>query len=458
MKNQARFLSTLLFIASFLISPQAVWSARFVDLDKNWAEKPVNHLSDKGVIPAADNGKFEPNTPILRSDMAVWLAKVLELGSQDPPADVSFDDVKDDDKNAKSIKLTAKYFETEGKSFHPEKSLSRAELFCVLARALDQPEPDEKTINLTVENFPDGPKIPDWAKSGFTALYNAGVFVAPPESDGRVNGSDTATRADCASLLDRLDQFRTDAAVAKAIADGEKKPVTTVTIDPSKVIAEVSDDPEVVEQSPSVPVDIIPRGTAFELRLESGLDSSKNKRGEKVKAASNKIVTTSEGRSIDADTDFKGELTNVISAKRFFGAPGRITMRFYELELADGQRCAISARVDSSKTRLTGGEPGERGKKLAKNAAKGAGTGFLIGSILAPAVMAAVSAAGPYGSLAGVGTQMAGAATGAVIGAGMTKGEELRWDKARPVEIVLDRPLRLPTHNPKPIEQPVFEE
>jgi large repetitive protein len=70
-----------------LASP--AFAARFVDTSNNWTERSINVLSDKGVIPAEADGKFRPNDPLTRAQLAAWLVKILELDGQQAPAESS---------------------------------------------------------------------------------------------------------------------------------------------------------------------------------------------------------------------------------------------------------------------------------------------------------------------------------------------------------------------------------
>ena len=78
---------TALSLSLNLLSP--AFAARFIDLTGNWTEKSVNTLSDSGVISAEADGKFHPQEPVTRAQLATWLVKTLALENQPvsgPPA------------------------------------------------------------------------------------------------------------------------------------------------------------------------------------------------------------------------------------------------------------------------------------------------------------------------------------------------------------------------------------
>ena len=71
---------TVLLAASIWL-PQPGFCARFADTSTSWTEKYINKLSDKGVIPPSPDGKFNPDKPVTRAQLADWLVKVLGLDS-----------------------------------------------------------------------------------------------------------------------------------------------------------------------------------------------------------------------------------------------------------------------------------------------------------------------------------------------------------------------------------------
>ncbi|MBX9695134.1 MAG: S-layer homology domain-containing protein, partial [Cyanobacteria bacterium] len=98
--------STIMVLA-VLISTcgQPVEAARYTDVTGFWGERYVNKLSDQGVIAPADDGKFNPDKPITRAELAVWLVKVLKLENQ-PVADTpSFPDVKPTDSYYRAVEI-----------------------------------------------------------------------------------------------------------------------------------------------------------------------------------------------------------------------------------------------------------------------------------------------------------------------------------------------------------------
>jgi hypothetical protein len=460
------FARILIIILVSLFSASPAFCAQFVDLENDWSKEAVNKLTFRNVIAVTGDDKFNPSGELTRSQLAEWLAKELKLEA--PTEKRKFEDVKADDARADAISSTAEYFELDDeKKFEPDKTVTRGQLFCILAKALDaKNEPTENQITKQLQNYADGFSTPDWAKCSLVTLCSTKVFAVPPANQ-LVRACDCATRGEAAVFLENFDYAKRKQLVSDAEKDAEKKakeaalaakqkPTKTVEVEDDE------DDPEVLASEDTTKYVVFPRGTRFVITISEGLNSTKDKRGDKRQGSVKEdVIATNHGFTIGPGSVFNGNLTSVVSAKRFFGSPGRVTLRFNELKL-HGQREGIKtwASVDTKKTRLVGGAKGERGAAMMRNAKKGAGIGFLVGSVLAPAVATAVNIASPYGggALAGVATQLAAAGVGAVIGAGVTKGQELMIDQDAQMEILLERPMRLPLDKEEEENQPVYEE
>ncbi|MBX3148912.1 S-layer homology domain-containing protein [Candidatus Obscuribacterales bacterium] len=460
------FAKILIIILVCLFSAPPAFSAQFIDLEGDWSKDAVSKLRFRNVIAPSADDKFNPAGQLTRSQLAEWLAKELKIEA--PTEKRNFEDVKSDDERIGAILATADYFELEDeKKFEPDKTVTRGQLFCILAKALDpKSEPDEKQIAKELANFADGFIVPDWAKCSLVTLCAAKVFEVA-SGDHLVRAGDGATRGEAAVLLENFDYAKRKQLVSDAEKEAERKEKELALAAEKKqtkagALEDDEDDPEVISTEDTRKYVVFPRGTRFVITISEGLNSTKDKRGEPRQGSIKEdVLSTNSGFVISPGSVFNGNLTSVVSAKRFFGSPGRVTLRFNELKL-HGQREGIKtwASVDTKRTRLVGGARGERSAAMMRNAKKGAGIGFLVGSVLAPAVATAVNIASPYGggALAGIATQVAAAGVGAVIGAGVTKGQELMIEPDAQMEILLERPMRIPMDKEDEENQPVFDE
>ncbi|GEM_PF-3575036 len=434
-------------------------AACFSDLSNHWSRNAATRLSDKGIISAAPDGRFNPDQQISRGDFARWLELILETDRKELDSDENNDPdkVKLAAGGLNFIRLTAKYFDVEqdGAS-SPESPVLRAQALAALGRALGAREPDEASIEAQLARYPDGYQVPDWDKSSVAALCAARVFVLPPGQDSIKPGG-LLTRGEAAVLLDRFDSYCIRETITAA-ANAAK----SFCPDPGAAVTDGSSNEELIDLYGDSVVcgqlivrdvyAIFPVGTSFRVTLNDGLDSAKDKRGDyRMGTTVTRICIN--GASVEEGAVFKGRLTSVVSAKRFFGAPGRIGIHFNELEIPSlGKTFPVSARVDTSRTRLTGGDEGQRAHRLAHNAAKGAVIGLLVGSLLGPAVGTYIGDGRWASMLSNVTTQAACTGMGAVIGAGVTKGAELKIPPGVTMDLVLDKPLRIPVNNLPPKE------
>lgn len=459
------FARIFILILVFLFSASPAFCAQFVDLEGDWSKESVNKLTFRNVIAVTGDDKFNPSGELSRGQLAEWLYKELKLDK--PSEKRNFEDVKSDDARLDAISSTADYFELDDdKNFEPDKTVTRGQLFCILAKALNEKnEPTEKQITKQLQNYADGFTTPDWAKCSLVTLCSTKIFAVPPANQ-MVRAGDGATRGEAAVLLENLDFYKRKQLVSDAEKDAEKKAKeASIAAKQKPKAAEMEDDdddPEVLASEDNIKYVVFPRGTRFVITISEGLDSTKDKRGQpRQGSVKEDVMSTDQGFVIGPGCNFNGSLTSVVSAKRFFGSPGRVSLRFNELTLR-GQKKGIPAwaSVDTKKTRLVGGSKGERGAAMMRNAKKGAGIGFLVGSVLAPAVATAVNMASPYGGgvLAGIATQAAAAGVGAVIGAGVTKGQELLIEPDAQMEILLERPMRVPMNRDEEENQPTFDE
>jgi hypothetical protein len=219
---------SLAAVAGILLSSPAL-AARFVDTSNNWTEHYINNLSDKGVIPAESDGKFHPNEPVTRAQLAAWLVKVLNLEDQPVPSASSFADVKTSDWFFKPVEIIRQNNIIAGYAdgFRPHQFIQRAEVLTIIARTLNVPDPDESTISKELGRYSDGAKVPSWAKSGVTEASLAGIVVneAKPEE---LQPTDIAKRGETAAFLGKLQEFMLHQK-EQAAANSPQAPSTTVT-------------------------------------------------------------------------------------------------------------------------------------------------------------------------------------------------------------------------------------
>lgn len=478
-----------------LMNCQASWAARFVDVGGNWSEKAVNSLSDKGVIAAEADGKFRPVDPITRAVLCVWLVKVLGIDNQPVSNTPSFVDVKPSDWFYKGIEIARQnnYVAGYADGFRPNQFIQRGEVISILSRTLNLPQPDDEGIAEQLARYKDGNAVPDWARVGVAEMAQANVLENNPDPT-EIKAATIATRGDAAVLLARLDQYLSGKQIANATQQALTPPPTPSPNAPaygdSYAAPPASYQPNYqgqVQQGnyagqaqggfaaapppaygqpaggypgygqqwpqggqaapPSYlqgQVAVISAGTRFQSTLKNSIDSGASQPGEEIQAVLSQPVYANGAEVLPAGSRINGQITNVVSAKRFkFGANGKVDIRFTSIETPDGRRFPLSGSVDTSQVRLSGGTTAGRVGKGLLTTGVGAGGGAALGTALG-AIVGSTSG-GRVGRATGMGAVF-GTALGAGVGgvgAAVRKGSEVRLPAGTTLPIQLDESMQV---------------
>lgn len=476
-----------LLIAIGLMIPNSALAARFVDTSKNWTERYVNRLSDKGIIGAEPDGKFNPDKPVSRAQFAAWLIKVLGLESQSAPVASSYPDVKPTDWYFKAVEIARQNNIMSGYAdgFRPNQNISRAEMLALVARLLRTPTPDQTQVTTELSKFKDAAAVPDWAKTAIVQDVLAGVYVDEKHPD-ELNATADATRGETAAVLSKLDEYlgkqAIDAALATPVAPQPQSqpnfaqtppsyptgapqgfPATTYPPD-QQYSGQVSKSgmppnynpnaqfggsyaPYAAPQTPpgmlQGAVATVAAGTKFRAQLKTTLDSGSTRAGEQVEATINEPIYVNGTPVIPAGSRLIGNVTDAVSAKRFrAGANGKIDLKFTSVETPDGRRFPLSASVDG--IRLSGGSAAGRVGKGVAATAIGAGSGALLGTAIG-AIVGGAGGGRSVGQAIGVGAIMGTAIGGGVgaIGGVVRKGSEVKLNAGMSLPLQLDANLQV---------------
>ncbi len=203
---------------------------------------------------------------------------------------------------------------------------------------------------------------------------------------------------------------------------------------------------------------VIGAGTEFQAQLVNTLDSGVTQPGEQVQATLGQPLMSSNGsEAIPAGSTLTGNITNVISAKRFrFGANGKIDMRFTSVRTPDGRVFPLQASVDGNQVKLVGGSTMGRVGKGLLTTGIGAGGGAALGTGLG-AIVGATSH-GQVGRATGMGAVFGTAIGGGVglVGAGVRKGSEVIFKAGQSLPVKLDQPMQVTTAAYGAPQQPYY--
>ncbi|RAK19857.1 S-layer family protein [Anoxybacillus vitaminiphilus] len=159
-----------------------------------WAADEIRALSEDELLIGYENGYFKPDEPITRAEVMADLAEYLNLDFSDRSA--IFRDVPSEHWAVGAVNAMYKngYVNGSNGSFHPEDTLTRAQLAKILTNVFDLKQPAVK------RSFTD---VPDshWAYPYIQALAASGITTG--YSDGSFRPDDTVTRAQFAAFLYR---------------------------------------------------------------------------------------------------------------------------------------------------------------------------------------------------------------------------------------------------------------
>lgn len=465
----------LIFASIGSFGAEPVQAARFTDLSGNWAEKYVNSLSDRGIILATPDGKFEPDAPITRAVLAAWMVKALGLQNQPVSSTASFKDVQPSDWFYKPVEIIRQnnYISGYADGFRPNQFIQKAEVIVIASRAITKSQPDEATVRAALSRFKDGLRVPEWSRVGIAEAAMCG-FLSNQKNPETLDATKIATRAEVAAILYQLNEYLTQQTIndkvnevtqrrpadqfhsnfaASAPADGQNIPGSYQAQNNDQLSGSTANSfPSPLLQGR---VAVLEAGTCFEAKVHNTIDSGSTQPGEAVEATLSEPIYSGNVQVIPAGSKVTGEITNVVSAQRFhFGANGKVEIKFTQIETPDGRRLPLSASVDSNKIRLTGGTTAGRvGKSLAVTGI-GAGSGAVLGTALGAIVGG--TAGGPVGRSTAMGAVFGTALGGGVgaVGAGVRKGSEVKIIAGTAIPIQLDNALQVtPARSQRGIRQ-----
>jgi hypothetical protein len=497
--KQGRVMKKLLAVVCCLSFGVPAFAARYIDVSGNWAEKYVNSLSDQGVIPAEESGKFLPADPVTRAVFCAWMVKVLGVDDQPVPQKSSFADVKTTDWFFKPVEIMRQnnYVSAYPDGFRPHQFIPKGEMVVIISRALGGAAPDDSAVSDELAKFKDGSTIPDYARLGVAETSKANVLVNYPDAL-TVNATKLASRAETAALLYKLNDYLTKQSINQEIKNATTPPPASAGGDStdSAGASTATDGPgdsfsagdmgagggtagsgassasgsgastTTSASSGSTPllqggVNVLGKGTHFRCRLTADLDSRTSKVGDQFEVSVTQAVSVNGVEAVPIGSTLVGEVTNVVSAKNFnFGKNGKIDVKFTQVVTPDGRTFPIDASIDVKQLQHASGAVNP-----VIRAAAGAGKGALVGAA-AGGVTGAV-----YSAIRGRPPQrmMRSAARGMMIGGGLgagvgltssavRKGHEVHVPMGTVLPVKLDAELAMkpaPPAPPQAASQPV---
>ncbi|WP_010098744.1 S-layer homology domain-containing protein [Ornithinibacillus scapharcae] len=184
--------------ASLAGAQEAESTAKYSDVTKGaYYSEAAEILSEKGIVEGVGGGKFAPNQDITKAEVAMMLARALDLDVSQTTGDPVFEDVTGGWYYGAVAALQDKeVVEGYQNKFNPNEPITRAELAKMIVASFDNLTPDPNA-NLPFTDVKDDA----WYKGHVATLYNLGITQGV---GGNKFAPDTpTTRAETATLIHR---------------------------------------------------------------------------------------------------------------------------------------------------------------------------------------------------------------------------------------------------------------
>ncbi len=175
---------------------------QFTDIDNHWAKEDIMAMAKLGIVNGYPNGTFLPNGNITRAEFSKMIVSALDLETEIYLGGHS--DVLVGDWHANHIATMVKNELAAGYpngTFNPNGNITRNEMAMILAKVLKL-EVNADTQEVILSIFKDMKLIPDWARNSVAQVVSAELMKG--DTDSNFNPSNTATRAEAATVIFRL--------------------------------------------------------------------------------------------------------------------------------------------------------------------------------------------------------------------------------------------------------------
>jgi len=181
----------------------------FSDAAGSWAQGSITYLAARNIINGVGNGNFAPNEGVTRAQFAKMLAGILGADVSGYK-DSRFSDVAADVWYAPYIEWAAANGIVSGTSngkYEPNAPITREEMAVMITRFA---KTARHTLPAKVQSpaFTDNGKISSWASEAVTAVKEAGIISGKPGN--KFDPQTGATRAEAAKMLTELMQGMID--------------------------------------------------------------------------------------------------------------------------------------------------------------------------------------------------------------------------------------------------------
>lgn len=375
MKKFIALLTLFIFLATNVASA-------IVDVPEDyWAIIEIKDMVNNDVIPLDQQGYFNPEESVFRTDFTGWLLKVLQQGAPTIVEDNPFLDVDPNTRGyhdiLKSKEVGLVYGYPDG-NFRPVKNLSRAETQSIMSHITKELFDDLSPL----DPFVDKNEIPFWDMNQYAKTIYLGLYVNHPQLE-KLEPNRDLTRAEAAVLLYRLK-------IALNLVKDEYKVEEEVPEEPVEQI--IGNEQLVCDKCGAAQNDvtitnqrrILLPGNIFSIKYNQDFASKASAVGDPVAFKLDYDLMTVQGTlMLPRDTELIGEVQTITDPK-WFNKNARVFLEIKEIRTPDGKVIPTKAIVYNSTEGYLMEGPGKTMAKVAGYAvggmAVGAGAGVGIGA------------------------------------------------------------------------------
>lgn len=179
----------------------------FSDMTKHWANGDVSMLASKFIIDGPTLTTFAPGKNITRSDFAEFISRGLGLTGSSASA-AKFKDVGAGFRSSSYIGAVSDAGIVEGGldgRFRPNAPVTREEMATMLVRAMKYAGVSISPSITALNGFKDKAEVSSWAKDGMSISVTAGFIKGSTKK--MVNPKSNATRAEAAVMIKRFLEY-----------------------------------------------------------------------------------------------------------------------------------------------------------------------------------------------------------------------------------------------------------
>jgi len=178
----------------------------FEDIENHWAKNAIIQIAERKIIFGIDGKTFAPDRDITRAEFAAIIVRALDLKYSG--SDLKLSDIKASDWYYETISAAYEngIMNGYGKGMiKPGQNITREEAMAMMARALKLRNIDtgisETEISEAVKSFKDKSSISAWAAETAAVCVRSGLFEG---NNGYLKPRDNITRAETATIVLRM--------------------------------------------------------------------------------------------------------------------------------------------------------------------------------------------------------------------------------------------------------------